>query len=174
MGWQGGCPESLLNLEPGAADQEAPHDEALVILELDHRVLTPLFGGLEEVAVDELEVLVVVPLEAVEVVYVRNEAWVSDVIEGDVDPSSTVVVSLNNEEVIVVDEGALLIERGCHVKGFGIDGLHRHLRVSAPQDDRVGCIGEQGIPWGDDKASIQAGDKDRVACIATLVKSMPS
>ena len=37
-GWQGGSPESLLNLEPRAADQQAPHDQALVILQLDRGV----------------------------------------------------------------------------------------------------------------------------------------
>ena len=163
----------LLDLEFHAADHEVPHNKALVVLQLDCHVVALLLGCLKEVAVDELEVLVVITLEVVEAVHVHNETWVSNVVEGDVYPSLAVVVGFNDEEVVVIDEGVLLVKGRCHVKGFGVDGFGGYLGIGTSQNDGVRGVWQQGVPWCDHESSIYAGDKDRVVCIATLVKLMP-
>ena len=154
MGRQGGSPESLLDLEPYASDRKAPHDKALVILQLNRHVQRPLLGRLEKVSVDELEVLSMLLFEVVEAVDVHDEPRVSDVVESDVDPATAVVVSFDDEHVVVINEGALLVNRRCRVEGFGVDGFIGCVGVGASQDDRVRRIGEQSIPWGDDESSV--------------------
>ena len=146
----------------------------LVVLQLDRQVLASLLGCLEKVPVDKLQVLAVLLLEIVETVYVCDEARVSDVVEGDVNPSAAVMIGLDDEHVIVINEGSLLVKRRRRIKGFGVDGFVWYVGVGGAHDDGVRCVGEESIPRGNDESPIQTGDKDSVACIATLVKSMPS
>ena len=66
-------------------------------------------------AVDKLKVEAVLFFKVVEAVYVRNEPQIPYVVEGNVDLLPAVMVSLNDEHVIVIDEGVLLVEHGGHV-----------------------------------------------------------
>jgi len=141
-GRQGSGPESLLDLKSHTADRKAPHDQALIVLQLDRCVLAPLLGGLEEVSVDELEVLPVLLLEVAVAVDIRNETWVSDVVKGNVDPSTAIVVGLDDVHVVIIDEGVLLVKRGCRVERFGVDGVIGCVGVGSAQDDGVRGIGE--------------------------------
>ena len=101
-----------------------------------------LFGHLEKMSVNELEVLLVLLLKVAEMVDICNEAQVSNVIKGDVDPMVAIVVGLNDEHVVVINEGALLVKCRCRIEGLGVDGFIGCVGVGTSQDDRVGCVGK--------------------------------